>query len=239
MNPSHSLAESLGSLVAVRLVGTQEPAPVRLLTDAEQATFAAIEGTAREATWLRGRQALKILMADGDCQYDTTQLTFPHPYISLTHCRDTAIAVELTPQVVPVGWKLCGTGVDFERYRPIRTAAARFFLTEEERRGLPFPNLERQADSQRQAGYRGCQDRRGDAMHRPALLRLWTIKEALFKADPDNETRVIGDYHITHSSAHAAAGTAIVGNSEGICFHFASLATKTGYLSVAMSMRRT
>ena len=62
-----------------------------------------------------------------------------------------------------------GVGIDIEFTRSVSDNHAKFFLSSEERKMI-------QSDSDR--------------------LRLWTIKEALFKSDPNNNETVLRDYKI-------------------------------------------
>jgi phosphopantetheinyl transferase len=75
-----------------------------------------------------------------------------------------------------------GVGVDLERDRDVPPRAARFFLSESE---------DRPADQR-------------------LLLELWTVKEAVFKADLDNAGRLLRDYRVVeiHRGAELSEGTA-------------------------------
>lgn len=103
---------------------------------------------------------------------------------------------------------LLGLGIDFEPQRPMRAGSERFFLTASERDRL---------------GTAGEADR----------LRLWTLKEALFKADPGNrsDSRNLWSYEITgpiDARQGAARGPA---DSK---FRFFTLDAREGILSVAV-----
>lgn len=76
-----------------------------------------------------------------------------------------------------------GLGVDWEAKRAPRPESVRFFLREEEYVGKEFT--------------------------RDELSRLWCVKEALFKADPDNLGRSLCDYVV-------ADPRAIVGLAKGL-----------------------
>src|SRR5688500_8593893 len=84
-----------------------------------------------------------------------------------------------------------GVGVDIETGRRPPPRMARFFLTRKERRCLGQPSPEQ-------------------------LLRLWTVKEALFKADPLNHRRVLADYALDDPLADA--GCARVRQKPGNIF---------------------
>ena len=105
---------------------------------------------------------------------------------------------------------LLGIGVDLELSGTPRPEAARFFLTPDERAwaaALP-------------AGRQGKE-----------LRRLWTVKEALFKSDPDNGRKTLLDYRVEDPAA--ASGVAFSG-MEGRVMRYASVSFSGGVLSVAV-----
>lgn len=103
-----------------------------------------------------------------------------------------------------------GIGVDLELARLPQEATARFFLTCEERQTL--------------ADLSGA-----------TLLRLWTVKEALFKADPHNRDRGLLDYRVADASADG--GAACVVGDASLLIRYASLELPDGFLTVAYSGR--
>lgn len=62
------------------------------------------------------------------------------------------------------------------------------------------------------------------------LLRLWTVKEALFKATPGNAGAVLVDYQI--DDPHALSGVA--GDRHGRTFEYLSRRRPEGWLTVAV-----
>jgi hypothetical protein len=177
------LAATLG--VGIRVALASRPIPLGGLSPREGARARRLAGTPRLRPWLLGRAALKRLLLLAGASEDTSALEFPHPWLSLTHGGDLAVAV-----AAPAA-RLRGIGVDYEclreclreRRRPVDPRAARFFLGPAEEAwvtGLPAPARE------------------------PALLRLWTVKEAVFKADPRNRDRGLADYLLDGSPASAA-----------------------------------
>ena len=62
------------------------------------------------------------------------------------------------------------------------------------------------------------------------LLRLWTVKEALFKATPDNAGVAFLDYTVAEAGALEGAAT----DRSGRGFHYASAAVPSGWLTVAV-----
>lgn len=159
------------------------------LSQGERAAYAEMHHERRRRSWLRGRGALKTLLlregrkaensggsstvpeqfsAEELRECDSSLIKMPHPSFSLSHCEDIAVAA-----CCPNKWR--GLGVDLEGKREIREASAKFFLSESERRELEV--LDSSIRSQ-------------------ALLRLWTVKEALFKSDLQNQGLTILKYRI-------------------------------------------
>ncbi|GAB1640688.1 4'-phosphopantetheinyl transferase family protein [Krasilnikovia sp. MM14-A1259] len=75
-----------------------------------------------------------------------------------------------------------GIGVDLEAVRPVNPGIARLFLTPAERAHL------------------------GEAPP-DVLLRLWTVKEAVFKADTGNGGRILADYELCRPAAWSGRAT--------------------------------
>jgi acyl carrier protein len=128
---------------------------------------------------------------------------YPLPSPVVSLSHSAEVAVAAVPGV-PSG--VAGVGVDVELDRLPDPRIARLFLTASERAWV--------AD-------------------RPAeLLRLWTVKEALFKADPGNAGTVLIDYALddpaaVRGGAHRASGPA---------FRYASASLRRGSLSVALAL---
>jgi len=168
---------------------------------------------ARAASWLRGRAALERVLdrlaAQGRADVpDPATVRFPHPFLSLTHTGDQAVAAGTVPGAA------LGIGVDLELRTGMREGAERFFLGPEETRRL----LARPAAS------RGRE-----------RVRLWTIKEALYKANPGNEGTLLGHYLLDEPGA--AAGTARGKDDPAGRYLYASVALDPGTLSVAIRVR--
>ena len=73
------------------------------------------------------------------------------------------------------------------------------------------------------------------AHERGDLLRLWTVKEALFKATPGNDTAVFLDYEV--DDPHALKGTAR--DRHGRTFEYLSTSRSEGWLTLAASFEGT
>jgi acyl carrier protein len=159
------------------------------------------------------RHALRVLLGLLGLPRDTAACRFPHPRLSLAHGGDGAIAAGTVRH-----WA-AGLGVDYEADRPVDPRAARFFLTDAEQAWLarlPRPG--------RAAGQ----------------LRLWTVKEAVFKADLANRDGDAMLHHYSTQPGHfstqpagpGAAGWAIR-RGTGQTFGFTSARFQGGHLSVA------
>jgi 4'-phosphopantetheinyl transferase EntD len=178
-----------------------EPLSEEKLSAAERDALAKLTAPVRREAWLRGRAALKRLQASLGASDDTSTLQFPHPRLSLTHSEAWAVAVG------SASTKLLGLGVDLE-IKNVPLEAARRFLNPAEMVWL----------------------RRMDEEERPKMLhRLWTVKEATFKADPENAGKTLKDYGLADPGY--VAGKARRGERE---FHYASFEVPGGFLSVAV-----
>ncbi len=106
---------------------------------------------------------------------------------------------------------LLGVGLDIETNRVVQPAAARFFLTDGEQEWL-----------KELGGH-------GSSQH---LLRLWTVKEAIFKADPENGQKILGDYVLENPSQWD--GNAYPKDRMFLRFHYSSIQLDEGFLSIAL-----
>lgn len=149
---------------SVSLYAAAQPAEFDTLVPAEREVAQRLGGRAR-AEFLRGRAALKGCLGALGLNTDTSILKMPHRNLSLTHAANVAVAAYTAANQV------IGVGVDYEPHGPIAGRLARFFLTERELQG-----------------------RIDEPQHGDALLRVWTVKEALFKATHDNDALTVRDY---------------------------------------------
>jgi 4'-phosphopantetheinyl transferase superfamily protein len=168
---------------------------------AERQLADSFDSPLRRDTWLRGRSALKTVLSRLGEDTDTSPILFPAPRYSLSHSAHAAVAVG-----VPGGSSIEGIGVDIELHRTPPEQSTRFFLADRELRWLA-----------------GTQDKDSN------LLRLWTVKEALFKADPDNAGRLLTNYRIEDPSRDVGRAFAFDNALE-----YASLAIPGGIVSVAI-----
>ncbi|GGK74811.1 phosphopantetheine-binding protein [Mangrovihabitans endophyticus] len=195
----------------VRFFLGREPLPVAELTGGEAAQYAALppHGPRRRA-WLTGRHALRRALVWTGRPADTSRVTFPHDAVSLSYSG--AIAV-----VAATDGAVAGIGVDVETGPPPDIETARVFLRDGELRML------RRLPPPRQPG---------------ALLRWWTVKEALFKADPDNHLGGLRRYVL----GTPPGGGGVARRAAGRCgagLSYRSFALRRGYLSVALALDPT
>lgn len=170
---------------------------------AEMALADAFQSPERRTIWLHGRSAVKRVLDRLGEDTDTSGILFPAPRYSLSHCRFTAVAIGL-PDASPVE----GIGIDLELGRTPPERSMHFFLTDEESSWVS-----------------GVQSQDVDL----TLLRLWTAKEALFKADPDNAGRVLTNYRLEDPSREIGRAFAFDNVLE-----YASFPIPEGMLSVAI-----
>lgn len=187
--------------VPLRLSSARRPLQVAALSPAEVAVVARFANATRRRNWLLGRAALKPLLMSLGMNIDSARLRFPHPRLSLTHSGTMAIAAG-----VETG-SITGLGVDFEQARAMNRNGARFFLKEDE--------------------HARVEAHTGDVS--ALLLRLWSIKEAVFKADTMNAGRALRNYRV--DLAFGDHGVAVA--DDGRMFRYASFLFAEGALALA------
>ncbi len=199
-----TLVEELGIQLIITI--SEDALDHRQLSAGEMERFAELKTTPRRRCWLRGRQALKRLLVRMGESDDTSCIRFPHRRLSLTHAASYAVAAGTGPAST-----LAGIGVDLELDRAPHPRSARFFLTAMEQEWIgDLPD-----NSQ------GLQ-----------LLRLWTVKEALFKSDPDNSNRMLYDYAVDVPGAQI--GNARRVGNDTVQIRYLSVETERGFLTVAV-----
>lgn len=203
-NIDRAMTAALG--IPLKVAITQEAVDVADMTPGESFFFNQVATTPRLDSWLKGRAALKRLLAYLGEDQDTSALVFPHRRFSLSHTGEYAVALGSQ------GLGLEGTGIDLELNRIIRPEAARFFLTNHEQRWVT--RLPRPAQSVN-------------------LLRLWTVKEALFKADPFNGATGLPDY-VLEDPGHDT-GNAIRKAEKPLHMRYVSFQLEQGFLSIAIA----
>ena len=156
----------------------------------------------RDADRRNGRAALARLLHAMARDDDAAALRFPHREFSLSHGDGWAVAAALAGGA--------GAGVDIEFARRIDPRTGRFFLTDAE-----------------QAFVAGL----GHGTRDAALLRLWTTKEALFKACAGNAALLLADLALADPAA--ATGTARRHDRADAALRYCSLETDGAWLSLA------
>lgn len=126
-----------------------------------------------------GREALASALRAASRAADAVS-SWPCPFASLTHSGDVAIAIALPPDVCATG-----IGIDLELDRPIKPGMARLICGERERAWVSSLPAERQAAE---------------------VLRLWTAKEALYKADPGQGDAIVADYTLAQPGRAVTTG---------------------------------
>ncbi len=177
------------------------------LTPQEQLRYQELIGISRRVSWLAGRAALKRVLGSLGESTDTSELVFPHARVSLTHSGGYAVALG-----VPRDVRIMGIGIDFETMKQLRPEGDRLFLSSPEQAWIGALRFRHQARER---------------------LRLWTAKEALFKANPGNDGTSLMDYRLTNPSTHT--GTAIVHDNPAVLLSYSSLYFEEGILTAAVS----
>ena len=204
---ARELESELG--VALRVSISSEAVPIDQLTPREQVQLGELATSPRRLSWLKGRSALKSLLNSLGEDEETGGIGFPNPRFSLTHSGNFAVALGTRSA------ELRGIGVDLEVNRPLRRETARFFLGEPEQAWVMSFD---------------------ESLRAKNMLRLWTIKEALFKSDPRNAERWFADYRIEAPAADASR--AFVRGEEAQGFRYVCFEVEEGFLSVAVLPRR-
>jgi len=203
------LSEDLGLRCSVAVA--DKPAPLSSLSPAERRRVRALGSSSRADSYRLGRAAWKMLLARLGENPATHRLVFPHTRFSLTHSGGVAIAFAIGAEEPNTG-----AGIDFEIFQGISDRAERFYLLRHERRWLRFLSRPRVPDER---------------------LRLWTVKEALFKADLDNSGTVLSDYATADPSAASGWAAPSPGRDRPGAWLYASLAVEGGFLTAAAHMR--
>jgi acyl carrier protein/4'-phosphopantetheinyl transferase EntD len=195
---------------ALALVPADTPLDRRDLTTGERDLLAALPGRQRRRQWLTARRALRRALAGCGLPTDTSAHRMPSPVVSLSHSGGVAVAAVAVAGRAAVA----GVGVDIELDRTPDGRTARFFLTAAERAWL--------------GGLAG--------RDRPAeLVRLWTVKEALFKADPANARTALADYAVA-DPASCRGGAARAGSA--LDFRYVCLRVPRGVISAAVALHQ-
>jgi phosphopantetheinyl transferase (holo-ACP synthase) len=130
----------------------------------------------------------------------------PHPHLSLTHAGHVVVAAAVAAADRP---RVAGLGVDYEPAdRWVGERAARLFLDE----------VECAYVAARPEGQRSL-----------ARLMLWTVKEAAYKATPDNAGHTVAAYHVAGASREG-----VTHFREGLSYRHVVVPFAAGILAVAI-----
>jgi phosphopantetheinyl transferase (holo-ACP synthase) len=133
------------------------------------------------------------------------QIRMPNSAYSLSHSGDFAVSVFSAEDK--------GVGVDLEMERVVKAGSTKFFLSQLEKEWTStLPEGSEQNDQ---------------------ILRLWTVKEALFKSDLQNEGKTVSRYVLDQPSF--LIGTASNSSDRGKkTFRYSSHKFLNYWLSIAV-----
>jgi hypothetical protein len=203
---SHELTLALAVGVSVAIVSDEQSSFGRLNENELQA-MRQFETEHRKRCWTRGRLALKKLLERFGQETDTTVLQFPHCSYSVTHCGHLSMAIACNDEKDSER-TIIGVGIDLEFARELDAKSARIFLTTNE----------------------------SLAAEPEQLLRLWTVKEAMFKSDPHNGGCLLTDYATDDWRQYCGEGSSIKSGRGSI--QYCSIGWKGGFVSAAVSRSR-
>lgn len=202
-------SQQLGGELIVAIA--TEACELNTFSTAEQEQFATSRHPKHQAASLLGRTALKQLLIQLNLPTDTSAIHFPHPQLSLSHCGNLAIAVGSVQK--PNEPKVHGLGVDVLHNRVPNPGSERFYLTAGE-----------QAWLQQQPEVDINQHRQ----------RLWTVKEAVFKANLDNANhRLYTTYSLT--SLETPTGNATDGAGKSYRYASRYFSSHNTWVTVALA----
>lgn len=197
-------SELLGVPIAVALASNSDCISEAELSVKEKEQYEFLSNR-RKRSFLLGRTALKQLLAESGGTGETGHLSFPVAGYSLSHSSGRGVAVSCLSPVSKIR-----VGVDIEMVRRLDRRSAKFFLSESEKRWLAK-----------------CDDSRVTL----ELIRLWTVKEALFKANMSCADRSLVKYGLfSPASSSGEAGHELSGGR----FRYATLASDGFYISCAV-----
>ena len=84
--------------------------------------------SSRYFDWISGRSALKTILSTLNKDLDVTKISFPHPFLSLSHTKDCAVAIG----ILNSGNAVKGIGIDLELNRKVNVEHNRYYLSKYE-----------------------------------------------------------------------------------------------------------
>ena len=139
------------------------------LTEGELQRLTLVQYLRQPTQYLIGLSALKQALRRVEGHMDTSRIQFPSSTVSLSHVDQGALSVGLTPaEAGKLGISGIGVDIDFLDYFQERSKS--MYLTKNERQAFQaYEEVSTKEEAQVLA------------------MKLWTMKEALFKASPDND----------------------------------------------------
>lgn len=216
---SSEIGTEIGTAVRVRIpllvVISREPLAAELLGTDDRARLAGLTPQ-RAADFLASRRAARLARSITGAG-TANRGTRPGSHVSSAHSGGVGVCATVLP---PAPAELVGLGVDIEPARAASARAARFYL-----RG---PELDWLTSSATSAEHRSEQQ-----------VRLWTTKEALFKADPGNRTTILQSYLLLDPGSELGAARRIAAGTGGDAPAFGYIHARLAelHLSTAVALR--
>ena len=171
-------------------------------TECESAKFTTISSEKRKNEYIQGRHALKEVLGKMSYQTDTSLLVWPNTYCSWSHSEGYAVAVaSATTQ---------GLGLDLQLTKMPSLAMAERILSKQ-----TFSYWQALPNEQKS----------------PALQRLWTVNEAVYKASPEPQPANFRQYVIDQPDSMQCTVSVASNSVEYSVF---SLQLPNGFISIAL-----
>ena len=203
-----------GILALERFFSLKLGTPIRLrIEDCRNPAPAEASWDLRRRVHETGRTTLgrMLVQARQGRVFQARRMKFPQHSYSISHCRETVFCALATDR------RIHGLGVDLELDRAIPPTADRLYLSEREQRILEA----------------------GSAYSNTDLLRVWTVKEALFKADMENRRRGWLFSYECFDPCRISGRAWVRSKPAANRFRFASIPFRSGYLSLAVNDKRS
>lgn len=215
MSDSQQMEKQFSAALQLPLVLAVSSSPIglTLLPEAEQALINQTTHETAKNSRLMARHALKTVFERLNLSYQ--QLSYPHSCFSIAHHDKAGIAVGMSEKFLNEGeLNVSGLGVDIELPRQIKETGWKFFLTDKEQ------NFVKSAPKNDWQMY---------------CTRLWTVKEALFKATPENKENGILVAHFETDTPSLEGGIARLKGSNTYYQYQSVYDVDLGWITVAAS----
>ncbi len=192
-----------------RFAWTSTPLSLDDLLPQEQLALKEAKNRGRfHASWFLGRAVARKLFSYLEIPIEATTLMMSQNKISLSHTKNNAYAIGISEYTNGT----FGIGLDVELSRTMQRDWGRFFLTPSEQQWLS--NIPESSLSN-------------------TMIRLWTLKEALFKADLNNRQFDLPDYQLKDPSQWTGDAFNI---HNKLAFRYYSLKLDSIWLAIATRM---